>query len=342
MRGIFRPILCLILLVHLCWVGAILAQEGDSGLFPPIEPFRTGYLSVDDPHEIYYELSGDPEGKPVICLHGGPGAGSYPRMKRYFNPEKYLIVLYDQRGAGKSRPYGELAGNDTGSLVADIEKLREHLEIEQFLLFGGSWGTTLGLAYAEEFPARVTGLILRGVFLGTEKEIESHYLGSAEFFPEEHARLLDLLPDKSRGTHPDYLFELIRGDDRQLAQAVMHALGSFELKFMKLNLPDQTVQNILASMTPQQHYLYVSMDLHYVTNRYFLAPGQLLRDAGKIADIPAVIINGRYDMACPPLSAYRLHRALPQSQLIIVEEAGHSETEEGITRELVKAAAGFE
>ena len=319
------------------------AQQTENGLFPPLEPFRTGYLNVDEPHELYYELSGNPDGKPVICLHGGPGAGSYPRLRQYSIPRNSLIVLYDQRGAGQSRPYGELKGNNqTWHLVADLEQLRAHLEIERFLLFGGSWGTTLGLAYAEAHPQRVTGMILRGVFLGTEEEVLSHYIGARYFFPQEHARLLAALPDQSRGTHPDYLHELIRGEDRELAYTVMYALGRFELKYMKLYLPDATVSNILASEPPDKHHLYVSLDLHYVVNRYFLEPGQLLRDVERIAHIPTVIINGRYDMACPPVFAYRLHEALPKSELIIVERAGHSETEEGTTRELVKAAAGFE
>ena len=194
-----------------------LAAVGEEGLHPPIEPFASGYLDVDGPHEIYYELSGNPDGKPVFVLHGGPGAGTYPRMRRYFDPDVYLMVLHDQRGAGRSRPHGELEGNTTWNLVADMETLREHLAIESFLLFGGSWGTTLGLAYAERHPERVTGLIQRGVFLGTEEEIESHYLGTGLYYPVEQARLLATLPDPGRGTHPDYLHELITGDDRELA-----------------------------------------------------------------------------------------------------------------------------
>jgi proline iminopeptidase len=180
------------------------------------------------------------------------------------------------------------------------------------------------------------------VFLGTEEEVVSHYIGTRYFYPQEHVRLLAVLPDKSQGTHPDYLYELICGQHWDLAQKVMEALGSFELKFMKLFMSETTVQNVLASMSPEQHYRYVCMDLHYVSNRYFLEPGQLLRDAEILADIPAIIISGRYDMACPPLFAYRLHEVLPKSQLVIVERAGHSETEVGITVELVKAAAEFE
>ena len=330
------------LAICLFLTGPLAAQQSAGDLFPFIVPFQTGFLDVGEGHQLYFELSGNPEGKPVIVLHGGPGAGCYPRMRRYFDPTKYLIVLFDQRGAGQSIPHGKLEGNNTWNLVDDIEKIRDHLKIDKFLLFGGSWGTTLGLAYAEKYPTRVSGLILRGVFLGTEEEILSHYLGTSYFFPEEHARLLALLPDQTRGTHPDYLFELIQGDDRQLGQKVMDALSRFELKYMKLYLDDRTVQNVLASMSPEQHYRYVCLDLHYVTHRYFLEPGQLLRDAGRLADIPAIIINGRYDMACPPIFAYRLHKALPNSKLIIVERAGHSETEEETTRELVKATVEFQ
>jgi proline iminopeptidase len=342
MRKIISTTVAIALELVIITAATVQAAPPDEKLFPPIAPYATDYLDLDPPHRLYYELCGNPDGKPVIVLHGGPGAGCYPRMRQYFDPARYLIILYDQRGAGRSHPFGELEGNTTTHLVADLEKLRQHLEVEEALLFGGSWGTTLALAYAEDFPQHVSGLILRGVFLGTEEEVLSHYLGTSYFFPEEHARLLAVLPDPRRGTHPDYLYELIRGEDRQLARQVMGALTRFELKFMKLHLTDTVVDNIVRSMTPKEHELYVGLDLHYVTNRYFLEPSQLLRDADRIADISAIIINGRYDMACPPQFAYRLHRALPNSQLIIVEEAGHSETEAGITRELIKAAAAFE
>jgi proline iminopeptidase len=316
-------------------------QEED-GLFLAPEPFKTDYLKVSALHRIFYVCCGNRSGKPVLCLHGGPGVGSYPRMAQYFNPEKYLIVLHDQRGAGRSTPHGELKENTTWDLVEDIEKLRVHLGLGKVLIFGGSWGTTLGLAYAQTHPEQVTGMILRGVFLGTEEEIEYHYLGNRFFFPREHDKLLSLLPDPARGTHPDYLFELIRGDDPVLRQKILRALAGYELKFMKLNMPDERVSGYLDNVPQDEGLRMASIDLHYVTHRYFMKEGHLLENMEKIAHIPAVLINGRYDMAAPPLSAYRVHKAMPKSKLIIVEKAGHSESEVGITAELVKATAEFE
>lgn len=337
-----RVVLLLPFLIFLVCPNGFPQERDEGGLFPPAEEFRKGYLEVDDVHKIYYVCCGNPRGKPVMCLHGGPGNGCYPRMTQYFNPEKYFIVLHDQRGAGMSRPHGELKGNTTQNLVKDIETLRKHLDLKKVLIFGGSWGTTLGLAYAETYPENVTGMILRGVFLGTEAEIEYHYIGTGFHFPKEQDALLSVLPNPEKGTHPDYLYELITGEDVELRHKVMDALSRFELKFMKLNMPDEIISGYLESMSRDKHFRYVRLDLHYVTNRYFLEEGQLLRDIGQLKDIPAVLINGRYDMATPPVSAYKVHKALPKSKLVMVEEAGHSESEEGITEALVKAAAEFE
>ncbi len=317
-------------------------EEKESSLFPPARPFEEGYFRVDDVHELFYVCCGNPEGKPVMCLHGGPGAGCYPRMTQYFNPDKFLIVLHDQRGAGMSRPHGELKGNTTQNLVKDIEKLRKHLKLGKVMIFGGSWGTTLSLAYAETYPENVIGMLLRGVFLASEEEIEFHYMGTRHFYPAEHGALLSVLPDKSRGTHPDYLYELVTGDDLELRHKVLDALGRFELKFMMLDMPDERVDFYLKSMNKDEHFRYARLDLTYVKNRHFLEPGQLLRNIGRIRHLPVTLINGRYDMASPVFAAYKVHKALPKSKLIIVEKAGHSETEEGITEALVKAAAEFE
>lgn len=319
------------------------AQEREAGgLYPRPDFHETGSMQVSDGHQLFYATCGSRSGKPVMCLHGGPGAGSYPRLAQYFNPEKFFIVLHDQRGAGESKPHGRLEGNTTQNLVADIEKLRKTLNLGKVLLFGGSWGSALALAYAETYPENVTGMILRGVFLGTRAEIEYHYLGNRFFYPKEYDALLSVLPDPERGPRPDYLYELVTGDDEVLRNKVLDALGTYELKFMKLNMPDEMVSGYLRSMPRDKHFRYARLDLHYVTNRYFLEEGQLLRDIGKLRDIPVTLINGRYDMAAPPRSAYQVHKALPGSKLIIVEEAGHSESEEGITIALVKAAAEFE
>ena len=316
--------------------------QDKSGLFPAPENPKTGYLKVSELHRIFYVCWGNPDGKPVMCLHGGPGVGSYPRLARYFDPEKFFIVLHDQRGAGRSEPAGELRDNTTQNLVEDVEKLRLHLKLGRVLIYGGSWGTTLGLAYAETYPKNVSGLLLRGVFLGTEEERVFHYRYTGFFFPREHQALLSLLPDPSRGSDPAYLHELIYGQDRVMGDKVLQALGRFELKFMKLHMPDEVVENYLKSVSRDEHIQMAGIDLHYVTHGHFLEEGQLVRNAGALQGIPATLIHGRYDMATPLRSAYRLHRALPGSRLVVVEEAGHSESEKGITRAVLEGARSFE
>jgi len=335
-------ITCALLLASALYCLAEVPVVEDDPLFPAAEPLQTGHLQVSDLHQIFFATYGNPDGKPVMCLHGGPGGGSYPRLARYFNPEKYFIVLHDQRGNGRSTPHGELRENSTPELVRDIEALRRHLGLGKVLIFGGSWGSTLGLAYAEEYPENVSGMILRGVFLGTEEEIDFHYQTTGHFFPAEQQALIDVLPDPARGVDPDYLFKLITSDDTALRERVVRALGRFELKFMKLSMPDETVEEWLGGVTTEEGLRMSQIDLHYVTHRYFLADGQLLADIAKLKDMPAILISGRYDMASPPRSAYRLHRRMPRSKLVVVEQAGHSESEPGITRALVEAAAAFE
>ena len=314
-------------------------QRAEGDLYPEIEPYTTGFLKVNDLHTLYYEESGNPEGIPVMCLHGGPGSGCYPRMRRYFDPAVYRIVSHDQRGSARSRPLGELRGNFSEALVEDVERLRKHLKLGKVLLFGGSWGSTLSLLYAEHYPEQVTGMILRGVFLGTEEEVMHHYIGTKYFYPEEHAALLEILPDKSRDTNPDYLYELVRGKDKVLSKKILDRLGRFEMKFMKLYMDDAVIEKFLSSIPDDARYKMACLDLHYVTNRYFIEEGRILKDIDSIKHLPAIIIHGRYDMAASALSAYRLHKAMPESKLVIVEKAGHSESEEGITKELVKATA---
>ena len=321
---------------------ALPAPIQEDGLFPPIEPFKTGYLKVSEIHEVYYELCGNPEGKPVFFLHGGPGVGCYPRMRRYLDPEKFLMVLHDQRGSGRSRPHGELRENTTWELVADIERLRKHLEIEKIMIFGGSWGTTLGLAYGEAYPQNVTGMLLRGVFTGTAEEVEQHYMGARWFYPEEHAALMAALPDPDRRPLPEYLLELSRHEDEELRMKVLNALARFESKFMKLEVSDAEIESFLEAIPDDVHARVAGIDLFYVTNQYFLDGDQLVRDAPRLKNIPVTLIVGRYDMASPALGAYRIHEKLPQSKLVIVERAGHSESEEGITAALVAAGREFE
>jgi proline iminopeptidase len=322
-------------------IGAPISAQERTELYPRPE-CGTGQLEVSDLHTIFYVTCGNPEGKPAMALHGGPGVGSYPRLAQYFNPEKYFIVLHDQRGAGQSQPKGELRENTTQHLVEDIEKLRKHLKLGKVVLFGGSWGSTLALTYAQTYPENVEAMILRGVFLASDEELEFHYLGNRFFFPKEYHALLDVLPDKSKGAGPDYLHQLVSGDDKKVALEVGRALATYELKFMKLHMPDDLVSSYVDSMVESGDKSAQSIDLHYVSNRHFLEKDQILNNMDMIKEIPATIINGRYDMAAPPLSAFRVHKELPKSKLVIVEEAGHSESEEGITAALMKACAEFE
>jgi proline iminopeptidase len=309
-------------------------QRTETGLWPAIEPFESGYLQVSETHEIYYELSGNREGIPVFGLHGGPGGQSSPYMRRFFDPEKYFIVLYDQRGAGKSKPYGELRENDTWTLVEDIEKLRQHLGLGKVILFGGSWGTTLALAHAEKYPQSVSGLVLRGVFTATEREIDHFYHGgAAAFFPDVYDRFLAELPDPERRPLPPYLYELIRDGDAEQKAKYSLAWGRYEVRMAALNITDQAVDAIFKDEDP---YAFALFENYYMANRCFLEEGQLLRDAHFLAGIPTYIVNGRYDAICPPRTAYELHEALPGSKLVIAEASGHWMGEPNIERELVR------
>jgi proline iminopeptidase len=326
-------------LVHV--VPRIHAREPGE-LFPVAQPFEEGYLKVSDLHTIWYGLSGNPQGKPVFVLHGGPGFGCYPRLTQYFDPDKFLVVLHDQRGAGQSRPAGELRENTTQELVADIERLRGHLKINgKMLVFGGSWGSALALAYAETHPEHVSGMVLRGVWTGTKAETENGYGGEhvRQFFPDAVARMEAAMPPGSVGFDPQSLLKIFTSDDEALCRQIAREWVRYGIKVSQLHASDEDLErgfgdtDVLAG---------AKIDTHYASNLFFLEEGQLLRDAHRLRGIPVTIINGRYDMLCPPVTAWRLHQRLPQSKLIIVEEAGHSEGEEGTTRALVAAVAEFE
>ena len=317
-----------------------LRQPGE--LFPPIEPFDTGRLKVSDLHTISYTLHGSPHGKPVFVLHGGPGFGCYPRLTQYFNPEKFMIVLHDQRGAGRSLPHGEIRENTTQDLVSDIERLRKHLKIDgKILVFGGSWGSTLALAYAETHPERVCGMVLRGVWTGTQAETDNGYGGGCvrRFFPDAVERMEAAMPPDSGGLAPKALLKVFNEGDDAVVRKVGHAWIRYGIKLSHLHAQDEKVEQGWGDYDPRPE---ARIDCHYASNGFFLEEGQLLRDAHKLKDIPVTIINGRYDMLCPPITAYRLHKILPKSKLIIVEEAGHSEAEVGTTRALVEAVAELE
>jgi proline iminopeptidase len=316
-------------------------ESTEPKLWPDIEPYETGYLRVSDLHEIYYELAGNPEGKPVFVLHGGPGGSSSPYYRRFFNPEKFLIVLHDQRGAGRSKPYAEIRENNTQNLVEDINRLRDHIGVEgKAILFGGSWGATLGLAYAEAHPSKVSGLVLRGVFTATREEIDHFYHGGVRpFFPEVYNRLLESLPDPDRRPLPQYLFELIESDDDSVRDKYAYEWARYELRIAALNFTDAEVESFLKDYNP---LAFGRLENYYMANGCFLEEGQLLRDAGRLGKMPVVMVNGRYDVVCPPVTAYRLHELLPNSRLVLAEGAGHWMGEPAIQSALLEAMREFE
>lgn len=309
-------------------------------LYPPIEPYRTGSLDVGDGHRIYFEESGNVHGKPVIFLHGGPGGGTHPVQRRFFDPRHYRIVLFDQRGCGKSTPYASLEANTTWDLVADIEKLREHLGIAKWQVFGGSWGSTLALAYAETHPERVTELVLRGIFLLRKKEIDWFYQsGASIIYPDAWEPYLAHIPEAERGDLVTAYNRRLTSDDPAVRLAAAKVWSGWEGATSKL-IPD-------ASFTG--HYeedefalAFARIESHYFINRgFFEVDDQLLRDAGRIRHIPGAIVQGRYDVVCPIDSAWALHRAWPEADLIITPDAGHSAFEPANSRALVAATDRF-
>ena len=327
-------------IVWICWFGVSGFSQEQNGLWPKSEPYRTGYLRVSPLHEIHYQLGGTPQGMPVMVLHGGPGAGCSAADFRYFDPGKFHVVLHDQRGCSLSRPYGELRDNGTPHLVADIEKLRRHLGLGKVLLFGGSWGSTLALAYAETYPENVAGMILRGVFTARREEIDHFYHGGAgKFFPEAYAALQKAVDRPQTLNYPQQLLAKLRSPDARVREQAAWAWTRYESKLAFLNLPDEAIEKWLVGFNP---YAFALLENHYMANRCFLQEGQLLKNAGRIAAIPTVIVNGRYDVICPPHTAYQLHAKLPKSKLVIVDASGHSSSEPGIRAALLQAVREFE
>ena len=309
-------------------------------LFPKIKPYDEGYLKVSQLHTIHYEECGNPKGKPLIFLHGGPGGGIEPVYPRYFDPKKWRIMLFDQRGCGKSKPHAELKENTTWDLVADIERLREHLGIERWVVFGGSWGSTLTLAYAQTHPKRCKGLILRGIFLLRDKELRWFYQEGANFvFPDAWEHYLKPIPPKQRGDLVKAYHRRLTSPDRKTRLAAAKAWAIWEGATSKLHQDLSLMARFGKSRFAEA---FARIECHYFVNKGFLRrQTQLLDDVKKIRDIPAVIVQGRYDMCCPIVSAWDLHRAWPQAQFIVVTDAGHSMTEPGIRSELIQAAERF-
>lgn len=296
-------------------------RSKDVELWPAIQPYDTGYLPVSELHTIYYEQSGNPKGEPVFMVHGGPGGGSAPAMRRFFNPKKFRIILFDQRGAGKSKPFAEIKENRSDLLVEDMEKLRKHLDLDKVFLLGGSWGSTLSLLYAETYPQNVSGMLLRGIWTATREEIDHFYHGGAEkYFPDAYNRLIHSLPDPGQRPLPDYLTELLLTGDREKQAHYANEWARYEMKISDINASDEAIEQTIRS---SDVYAFALLENYYMANQCFLEENQLLKNTGRIKDIPCTIVNGRYDMCCPLITAYKLHQALPGSKLVIVEEGGH-------------------
>lgn len=308
-------------------------------LYPDIAPYRTERLAVDGGHSLYVEEVGNPQGIPVLFLHGGPGAGCEPYHRRFFDPRRYRVVLFDQRGAGQSTPHASLDNNTTWDLVADIETLRGHLGVSRWLMFGGSWGSTLALAYAENHPERVSGLILRGIFLCRPDEIRWFYQrGASRLFPDYWQDFVAPIAVEERGDLLQAFHRQLTGDDEVRRLAAAKAWSVWEGRTATL-LPDDSVAGHFA-----QSHVALSMariECHYFTNDAFLQPNQLLADAHRLDGIPGVIVHGRYDVICPLENAWALHQAWPGSDLWIVPDAGHSAAESGTRRRLVEATDRF-
>lgn len=309
-------------------------------LYPPIEPYNSGRLRVSELHELYFEESGNPKGKPALFLHGGPGGGTEPRMRRFFDPAAYRIVLFDQRGCGKSTPHAELRENTTWDLVADIERLRVHLGIERFLVFGGSWGSTLALAYAEEHPERVTELVLRGIFLVRKKEIEWFYQrGASALFPDAWDDYLAPIPEDERGDLLHAYHRRLTSDDPAVRQQAARAWSVWEGRTSTL-LTDEAL--VKKTSGDEFSLAFARIENHYFVHHcWFGSESQLLDRAERLRKIPGVIVHGRYDVVCPLESAWELKARWPEVDLQIVPDAGHSAMEPSNIDRLVRATDRF-
>lgn len=309
-------------------------------LYPEIEPFDSGMLPVSDKHTIYYERCGNPDGLPVIFLHGGPGGGLIPGYRQFFDPEAYHIILFDQRGSGRSTPHAELEGNTTWDLVADIERLREKFGIEKWFVFGGSWGSTLALTYAETHPDRTRGLFLRGIFLCRPRELQWFYqYGASEIFPDFWESYRDFIPDAERGDMMRAYYRRMTEADHETMLEAARRWSVWEGSTSKL-YPDE---NLIDRFSGEHEALQLArIECHYfVNNCFFPTDNYLLENIGKIRHIPTVIVQGRYDVVCPATSAWDLHRAFPEAELHIIPDAGHSISEPGIASALIEATDKF-
>jgi proline iminopeptidase len=318
-------------------------SESGSGkfheLYPPIEPYDTGWLKVGDGHTLYFERCGTPGGKPALFLHGGPGGGISPAHRRLFHPDHYDVTLFDQRGCGRSTPHASLEANTTWHLVADIELLRKSLGVERWQLFGGSWGSTLALAYAQMYPDRVTELVVRGVFTVSGSELDWYYQsGASDFFPDHWSQFQEFIPEDERGDMLAAYHRRLNAEDPAERLAAALKWSRWEGQTMTL-YPEANGGTTFED--PHFALAFARIENHYFMHGGWLSEGQLIASARLLSKIPGTIVQGRYDMVCPPRTAYELHRAWPESTLHLVEGAGHAWTEPAILDQLIRATDAY-
>ena len=302
-------------------------------LFPAIQPYKTSRFPVSDIHTLYIEECGEPDGVPVVFLHGGPGGNCEPGHRRFFNPEEYRIILFDQRGCGKSKPHASLEENTTWELVTDLEKIRQHLGIDKWVVFGGSWGSTLALVYAETHPQRVLGLILRGIFLARDEDVRWLFQGGASrLFPEAWQHYLDPIPENERDDMVGAYYQRLTSENEITRMGAAKAWSIWEGSTATL-LPDKSVIDHFSN--PHIALSIARIECHYFINQVFLTPGQILDKMDKLKDIPGFIVHGRYDVVCPIDQAVLLNQHWPESKLVVIDNAGHAVTERGISEALV-------
>jgi proline iminopeptidase len=304
--------------------------------YPEISPFNDFLLDVDAQHQVYVEQCGNPEGQPVLFIHGGPGGGCSTNDRRFFDPEKYHIILFDQRGCGRSLPHGCLDNNETSFLVEDIEKIRQQLSIEKWHVFGGSWGSTLSLVYAQTHPVSVSSLVLRGIFLG--RDVDTNWTfsggGATRIFPDYWQEYLDALPKGKEQATTHAAYEMLVGEDKELAQKIATAWSIWEIRCCTL-IPDQA---FVDAATGDDHaWTLARHEAHFMVNDCFLSDNQILANCDKIKDIPTSIVHGRYDIVCPADNAWLLHQQLPKSNLVISDASGHASVEPNTKHHLIAA-----
>lgn len=297
-----------------------------------VKTYRKGYLNVGEGHSIYYELSGNPKGKNVMFVHGGPGGGSSQNDKRFFNPKAFNIITFDQRGSGKSKPFASIRNNTTFRLVEDMKKLLDFLNIKKIILFGGSWGSTLSLVYAIKYPETVKAMILRGIFLGTKEENDYFVYNAKDTFPEAWIKMISLVPEKFRKNIMRYYLHMMLYKDKEIKKKYAYSWAEYEFSISKLMPNEKKVKEILRKV---KYEAFSVIELHYLINNCFLPKDFILKNASRLKGINITLVHGRYDNVCPPISSYKIHRRIPNSKLIFTI-AGHAASEEETEKALVK------